>query len=261
MATSKTFPSPTPAIESALELLDPARVPGQARIEGGYLDVLGGEDPTGQHPGQRLMESRGLARIYERLWRPVLGRVLMGAMWPGVRGEHRIAERMLALSPGDRVLDVGCGPGNFARQFAVSAEGGLVIGLDASIAMLARAVDRPSRPNLAYLRGDASALPFHDHCFDAVCCFAALYLIDEPWRALDEIVRVLAPGGRTALLSSCSRGPLPTPVTDTAVRALTGVRMFGREELTGALRERGMTAVEQRVSGLAQFVSGRKQQG
>jgi SAM-dependent methyltransferase len=250
--------SPTPAIESALELIERARLPAEPRIEDGYLDLLGQRDPVGRRPGQRLMESRGLARIYERLWRPVLGRVLMGPMGPGTRGEHRIARNALALSGGERVLDVGCGPGNFAREFARAADGGLVVGVDASRAMLSRAAGEPYGENLAYVLGDASALPFRDESFDAVCCFAALYLIEEPLRALDEIVRVLVPGGRVALLSSCSRGPLPAGVTDAAVRGLSGVRMFGRGELTAALRERGIIGVEQRVSGFAQIVSGEK---
>ena len=68
--------------------------------------------------------------------------------------------------------------------------------------------------------------------FDAVCCFAALYLIEEPMKALDEIVRVLAPGGRVALLASCNRGPLPPRALGAITSALAGVRVFGREELT-----------------------------
>jgi SAM-dependent methyltransferase len=250
--------SSTPAIESTQALIEQAGLPLEPRMEDGYLDLLGERDPVGRRPGQRLMESRGLARIYERLWRPVLGRVLMGPMGPGPRGERRIARNALALSAGERVLDVGCGPGNFTREFARAADGGLVVGIDASRAMLSRAASEPSGENLAYALGDASALPFRDESFDAVCCFAALYLIEEPMRALDEIVRVLVPGGRVALLSSCSRGPLPASVTDAAVRGLSGVRVFGRDELTAALRERGIIGVEQRVSGFAQIVSGRK---
>jgi hypothetical protein len=69
---------------------------------------------------------------------------------------------------------------------------------------------------------------------------------------------VLAPGGRLALLSSCNRGPLPAGLTGALVRRLTGVRIFARDELTSALRARGLASVEQRVSGLAQFVSARK---
>ncbi len=247
-----------PAVEQTLALFEPARRPAVAQVEDGYLDLLGEEDPTGAHPGQRLMLSSALALIYERLWRPLGGRLLMGATGPGMREERRMALSMLELSPGDRVLDVACGPGNFTRSFARATGEGLVVGLDASRTMLAVAVRETESANLAYVRGDARALPFRDGSFDAVCCFAALYLIQEPMRALDEIVRVLAPGGRVALLSSCNRGPLPASATNAVVRSLSGVRIFARDELTRALRDRGLTGIEQRVVGLAQFVSARK---
>jgi len=248
--------TPDPATAQALALLDPARRPAAPDLRDGVLDLLGGADPTGSHPGQRLMVSGLLPRVYERLWRPLGGRLLMGVTGPGTGGERRIALEMLALDAGDRVLDVGCGPGNFTRTFARAATGGVVVGLDASSTMLARAV-RDGRPaNVAYVRGDASALPFRDGAFDAVCCFAALYLIERPMRAIDELVRVLAPGGRVALLASCNRGPLPAGATSAVVRAVSGVRVFGRDELTAALRGRGVGEIEQRVAGYAQFVSG-----
>ncbi len=254
---STTAP-PAPAIEQTLALLQPARRPAAAQVEDGYLDLLGEEDPTGAHPGQRLMLSSALALIYERLWRPVGGRLLMGATGPGTRDERRMAMRMLDLSPNDRVLDVACGPGNFTRGFARATGEGLVVGLDASKTMLAVAVRKTDSANVTYVRGNACTLPFRDGSFDAICCFAALYLIQEPMRALDEIVRVLAPGGRVALLSSCNRGPLPAGATNAVVRSLSGVRIFARDELTRALRDRGLTSIEQHVAGLAQFVSARK---
>jgi ubiquinone/menaquinone biosynthesis C-methylase UbiE len=255
---SSTTISPVPAIEQALALFEPARRPEVMHVENGYLDLLGDKDPTGSHPGQRLMLSSVLALIYERLWRPLGGRLLMGAMGPGMRDEHRIALDMLALSPGDRVLDVACGPGNFTRGFASATGQGLVVGVDASETMLALAVRKTRNANAAYVRADACALPFRDGSFDAICCFAALYLIERPMQALDEIARVLAPGGRVALLSSCNRGPLPAGTTNAVVRSLSGVRIFARDELTRALRDRGLTSIEQRVTGLAQFVSARK---
>ncbi len=244
------------AIEQTLKLIQPALRPAELPLRDGYLDLLGDERAAGLGPGQQLMETAGLARIYERYWRPVLGRLLMGAMGPGMRDEQTIAIEMLDLADGDRVLDVACGPGNFTRAFA-QEDHGLVVGIDASAAMLARAVHETRAANVAYIRGDASAMPFVDSCFDAVCCFAALYLIEEPIKALDEIVRVLAPGGRVALLSSVNRGLLPAPVSNAVARPLTGIRIFGRDELTDALRERGLEKVAQRVSGLAQFVSAR----
>jgi SAM-dependent methyltransferase len=253
--------SRAPAIEQALTLFEPDRRPEVLDVQNGYLDLLGDEDPTGTHPGQRLMLSGVLAKIYERWWRPVGGRVLMGAMGPGMRDEHRIALEMLAIAPGEHVLDLACGPGNFTRDFASAAGEGLVVGIDASPTMLALAARNSPNANTAYVRADACALPFRDESFDAVCCFAALYLIEQPMQALEEIVRVLAPGGRVALLSSCNRGPLPAGITNAIVRGLSGVRVFAREELTSALRDHGLASIEQRVAGLAQFVSARKPAG
>ena len=239
------------------DLLAPGRA-GEERD--GYLDLLGaGEDPTGSLPGQRLMASRVLPLIYERLWRPLGGRVLMGALGPGMAGERRIALEMLGLGAGDTVLDVACGPGNFTRAFAVAAgEDGVVVGLDASRTMLARAAAERPVAGETYVRASATDLPFRDGSFDAVCCFAALYLIEDPLLAVAEIARVLAPGGRVALLSSVARGPLPAGVSDAVVRPLTGVRIFGRDDLTRALADGGLVDVRRRVSGLAQFVSARR---
>jgi SAM-dependent methyltransferase len=246
------------AIDRTLALFEPQLRPAVPDTREGYLDLLGDDDPTGPRPGQRLMISRVLPLIYEGLWRPLGGRLLMGALGPGMRDERRIALEMLELAHGEAVLDVGCGPGNFTRAFAEAAVGGLVVGLDASRTMLVRALEQGVPKDVAYLRGDASALPFRDGSFDAVCCFAALYLIEEPMRAVEEAARVLAPGGRLAFLTSVSRGPLPRAVTDVAVRGVTGIRMFGRDELTGALRDLGLGGIGQRVAGFGQFVSARK---
>ena len=246
------------AIDRTLDLLDPALRPTQPQLLHGYLDLLDDADPTGPHPGQRWMASRTLPLIYEHLWRPLGARLLMGHTGPGMGGERRIALRMLSLTGGERVLDVACGPGNFTRGFASATKDGLTVGLDASRTMLARAVEQTSAANIAYVRADASALPFRDASFDAICCFAALYLIERPMRALDEIARVLVPGGRIALLASCNRGPLPAEITSPLVKRLTGVRVFGRDELTGALTARGLTDTLQHVTGLAQFLAARK---
>jgi SAM-dependent methyltransferase len=242
----------------ALSLLGPGRRPGAPDTSRGYLDLLGHDSATGAHAGQRLMENPGLVRVYEHVWRPFWGRLFMGAMGPGAAGEREIAVEMLELGDGDTVLDVGCGPGNFTRAFAEEVPGGLVVGLDASGPMLVRAVEETAATNVEYVRGDASDLPFKDASFDGVCCFAALYLIDDPYGALDEFVRVLKPGGRLALLSSVNRGLAPTMLSNAVVKTMAGVRVFCRDEITGALEERGMERVAQRVRGLAQFVSARR---
>lgn len=229
-----------------------------ADLREGYLDLLGEADPIGPHPGQRWMASRALPLIYERVWRPAGARMLMGAGGPDPQSERLAALEALAIEPADSVLDVACGPGNFTREFAHAAPRGIVIGLDASRTMLARAVQDTHAENVAYVRGDAEALPFADESFDAVCCFAALYLIERPMRTVAEIARVLAPGGRVALLASCNRGPVPVGLTRPVVRLASGVRLFDSHELAHALREHGLADVSVRVSGLAQFISARR---
>lgn len=227
----------------------------------GVLDVLG-PDGVGGTSAQRLMLTHALPEIYERYWRPALGRSLKGAFGPGMAEEQRIARLLLGLTPGDGVLDVACGPGNFTRGFARTVgESGLAAGIDASRTMLARAVRDTPRTlrNVAYVRGDAADLPFRDASFDAVCCFAAMYLFADPWAALDSMARVVTPGGRIAILTSCEpRSATGRFLGHLVGERLGGVRMFDRDEIVDGLEARGFEDVRRRVTGLAQFVGARK---
>jgi SAM-dependent methyltransferase len=208
------------------------------------------------------MVSRLFPYVYERLWRPVGIRIAMRRERMSPREERRLAIEMLGVSSGDRVLDMGCGPGTLAREIAQRTDAGLVVGVDASRPMLAAAARRTRDGSVAYVRADAGALPFRAENFDAVCCFAVLHLIEHPQRALDEMVRVLAPGGRLALLTGCRPKQTAAPerhrAGDPPKRALGGVHLFAPEEIPDGLRERGLCSVEQRVHGMAQFVSARK---
>jgi SAM-dependent methyltransferase len=85
-----------------------------------------------------------------------------------------------------------------------------------------------------------------------VCCFGALHLFAEPLAAVDHMARVLRPGGRLALLTSCARSALLVP--ERVAGRVTGMRIFARHEVTRALAERGFTAIEQRIAGVTQFI-------
>jgi SAM-dependent methyltransferase len=227
--------------------------------EAGYLDLLETElESTGLT--QDLMVTRLVPAIYERYWRPALSRVAKGLMGPGMTEEIRIARLLLGLGEGDKVLDVACGPGNFSREFARAVRpDGLVVGIDASRTMLERGAEelRDDDPgNLVLVRGDANALPFRDASFDAVCCFAALHLFEDPFAALDDMRRVLAPGGRIALMTSVRRELTLRPMKPLLERA-SGMRIFEDDEVVGALDARGFDGIHRRVSGMVQFVGGR----
>ena len=80
--------------------------------------------------------------------------------------------------------------------------------------MLAQAAARAAGAGVAYVRGDAADLPFRDGSFDAVCCFAALYLIEDPLLAVAEIARVLAPAGGSRCCRASRAGRCPAGVAD-----------------------------------------------
>jgi len=251
------------AKERLVGILTPEAARHAAEPDGwkqGYLDVLGDEAPESTGVTQDLMLTRLVPTIYERWWRPALARAVKGVTGPGMSEEVRIARLFLGLTSGDRVLDVACGPGNFSREFAKAAgAGGLVVGVDASPTMLARGAEESERAgtrNLALIRCDATALPFADASFDCACCFAALHLFADPHAGLDEMRRVLGPGGRIALMTSIRR-PVTVKPLKPVVERLSGMRVFEADEITGALAERGFIDVRQRVSGLVQFVGGR----
>jgi SAM-dependent methyltransferase len=225
----------------------------------GYIDLLPREGLPSTGLTQNLMLSRVVPEIYERWWRPALGRVAKGVFGPGMADEKRIARLLLGLVPGDGVLDIACGTGNFTRDFArVVGPTGLVVGLDASTTMLDRAVDDTGgMEQVAYVRGDAQNLPFRDQSFDAVCCFAALHLFADPMKALDSITRVLTEGGRVAIFTSCRGRSAPMRTWESVMERQSGMRMFERDEVVDALEQRGFVQIRQRIAGVTQFVGGR----
>jgi ubiquinone/menaquinone biosynthesis C-methylase UbiE len=234
-----------------------ARADNPEAMSTGYLDLLG-DDLESTGTVQDLMTTRFVPAIYERYWRPALARAVKGATGPGMAEEVQIARLLLGLGPGDTVLDVACGPGNFTREFARAVgEQGLAVGIDASTTMLARGVaEMPSRPpNLVLIRGNAVELPFRHATFDGVSCFAALHLFSDPFVALDEMRRVLRPGGRVAIMTSVRRQATLRPLKPLIERA-SGMRMFESDEIVEALRQRGFANVRQRLAGLVQFVGG-----
>jgi SAM-dependent methyltransferase len=127
------------------------------------------------------------ATAYEELFVPALFRE-----WAGVVADAaRIRER-------DHVLDVACGTGVLAREAATrTGPAGRVVGLDPNEGMLDLA--RRLAPNIEWHAGFAESQPFPDGSFGVVVSqFGAMFFSDHR-RALQEMRRVLRPGGRLAI--------------------------------------------------------------
>jgi SAM-dependent methyltransferase len=113
----------------------------------------------------------------------------------------------LGLQPAQRLLDIGCGSGRHTGE-AYRRQGVVVLGADPSVKDLKQARQRLEWHDLLKAHGggrwylaaaDVCHLPFTDGYFDAVICSEVMEHIPDHRRALDELVRVLKPGGRLAL--------------------------------------------------------------
>lgn len=123
----------------------------------------------------------------------------------GIEGERQVKEleiAVLAVDPGACVLDVGCGTGDDAREIAgLVGPNGKVVGLDSSAAMVEESRKRASSSSLPveFVQGDAYKLQFPDRSFDRTRADRVFVHLQDPERALDEMVRVLKPGGRVVV--------------------------------------------------------------
>jgi arsenite methyltransferase len=105
-----------------------------------------------------------------------------------------------ALSPGERVLDVGSGAGTDSLVAAqMVGPAGSVTGVDMTSEMLARAragASAMGAANATFVEGEAESLPFDDEAFDVVISNGVIDLVPDKDAVFSEIYRVLAPGGR-----------------------------------------------------------------
>jgi SAM-dependent methyltransferase len=110
---------------------------------------------------------------------------------------RRLVRDAVAAAPGERVLDVGCGPGFLSAELLDDvAPRGSLVGVDRSEEMLAIAADRCAGRAAAFLRADATSLPLPHGLFDAAVAVQVLEYVPDVAAALAELRRVLRPGGR-----------------------------------------------------------------
>jgi len=159
---------------------------------------------------------------------------------------------LLELAEGDAVLDVGCGTGDDAVSLAGSVPGVAVVGVDADAAKVAEAHRRAlgvPRP-VDFRVGDAYRLEFEAAAFDACRADKVFHHLDDPAKALGEMVRVSRPGARV-VVSDVDYDTLivdgPPPALTRRIAAHHSDRMpsgtVGRR-LPALFRAAGLAAVE-----------------
>src|SRR5207248_4888620 len=127
-------------------------------------------------------------------------------MTPDVVEQRGAVRAALALRRGEKVLDIGSGPGLLAREVAAEVGAlGSVDGIDPSESMLALA--RRRRPpeaagEIRFVAGDARALPFGEETFDAAVATQVYEYVQDMPAALGEAFRVLRPGARLLVLDT-----------------------------------------------------------
>lgn len=158
----------------------------------------------------------------------------------GAEDVHDFARRAilgaLALQPGDRLLEIGCGGGLLLRDALTS--GAQAAGLDHSPDMAGLARERA--PGAAVLRATAERLPFAADAFTAVAMSVVFFFFAEPLRVLGECRRVLRPGGRLAVFTT---GPelRGTPAAPEPLAACG--RFHSDAELAALARQAGLAEV------------------
>ena len=170
---------------------------------------------------------------------------------PGFRDVRRAMREALALRPGMRLLDAGCGIGLEAARLAATHPDLHVTGLDRNAELLA--IARHRAPEVRWLEADLSALALPPASFDAIRTERVLmYLADDDLdRALDALVDALRPGGRIALFELDYGAIILAPGSaelavveriDAVLRDSLPQPLAGRR-LPGLLAERGLTVV------------------
>lgn len=169
-------------------------------------------------PEQRALLEDARARIETLVTKAAVRAQFSRQASSYARSDSHAADRDLTLlvqhlevKPADRILDIATGTGFTA--FALAARAARVVGLDLTPRMLAEARRLSGEREIAWIAGDAEALPFAASAFDAVTVRRAPHHFPHLRHAVAEMARVVRPGGRLGIVDQ-------VPPEDDAGRAL-----------------------------------------
>ncbi len=207
----------------------------------GVLDLCAEVEADRPSLAQRFLESRAVARAYERGVRSAFVALAARARLD-LDSEHLLARALLDPPKGRPILDLSCGTCAHARRLALEPGLGNVIGVDVSLAMLDEALHHLREANAAVdlVRADASRLPLVEGSVGAVLNVGAFHLYADPRAVLAEVSRVLEPGGRFVCGTVIREGPGVVH----AVEERAGLHRRTEEELRSLVAAAGLVRYE-----------------
>jgi demethylmenaquinone methyltransferase / 2-methoxy-6-polyprenyl-1,4-benzoquinol methylase len=160
------------------------------------------DSPRLSRPHEQADKAERVRRMFDQI-APTYE--LVNSVTSAGRDRHwrRKMVELARVRPDDVLLDIACGTGDVARNFASVGEGGMrprqIVGLDFSLPMLEQAARRPIAAG-DFCQGDALRLPVADASVSIVTCAFGIRNFQDLARGFAEMHRVLRPGGRAVLL-------------------------------------------------------------
>ncbi len=218
-------------------------------LRDGILHLL--DSPPNLTKAQQSLNSPIMAWFYDRYRGFLTKRVGV----PPFREEVATTQAGLNIAPGDVVLDLACGHGNFTVEWSkLAGPDGLVIGLDISNTMLRRAVVRVNKAgleNVLLIRGDALNLPIATASMQKLNCSGGFHQMPDLPRAIAELARVALPGAHltTSTFARVQNDPHETRKRKIEARYDDTLHFIPLDELQRMLEAAGFSDCTHQIPG------------
>ncbi len=195
---------------------------------------------------------------YLRRSREIYRRYLESKPWL-----NELYTSFLDIKPGQKIVDIGCGPGDFTRQLArLSNQKATILGIDSNEKSIRAAITDTKKARLSrcvsYKVGDVYKIPLEDGYADLTCCRTLLMHLTEPLKAVKEMARVTRTGGSVVVLEGGKMRAFYDPDDEeysmlaerayeawvNGIRKLEGKEFKIGEKLPGILQKAGLSQAD-----------------
>ena len=179
---------------------------------------------------------------------------------------NQLYAHFLDIKPGQKVVDVGCGTGDFTRFLARLSDGkAKILGIDSNPRSIPAAVSDTEKAGLSksisYKVGDVFEIPVNDNYANLTCCRTLLMHLTDPLKAIKEMARITKPGGSVVAVEGGKMSSFYDPDDKeyarlsnrgyeawiNGIRKLEGKEFKIGEKLPGIFRDAGLTGVKAEV--------------